>query len=215
MRMKSYGELTITLRDCSVQQFGDLAEKETAGGWTRDRSKDVEMNRTSSDGAWFTFVLRGHEILPSAYLFITQEKTANVLYVPNVISPARDQLTYDEYNQVLQSFATHILTPLKNRGILSFELRGFEIDLSAEIPVHVFDRLRRFSALANKRTGSSHPLDQERWMDFLIASDQAGVRLSSHTLRRWLVEIEGWDSDQASRLAEEYEFGRGLLERAS
>jgi hypothetical protein len=210
--MKTYGELSIDLHGISLEKFGDVAEASATGGWARDRSKDEELKRNGGS-AWFTFTLTGHKTLPSAFLFVAQKKSTDTLYVPNIISPARDRLNYDEYNEILQSFADSVLVPLKD--VISFDLSKADIDLSAELPKEVFDRLRNFCVLANKKTGSSHPLDQQRWMEFLIASDEAGVQLDSHTLARWLVEVEGWDNEQASRLAEEYEFGRGLLQRAS
>lgn len=132
--------------------------------------------------------------------------------MPNVISPARDRLNYGEYNQLLQSFAESVLVPLLRQSNIEFDLGGMEMDLKAKLPQHVYDRLCLFSQLANKNTGSSHPLDLERWMDFLVAIDEAQVELDSHTIARWLVEVEGWEGEQASRLADEYEFGRELLQ---
>lgn len=212
--MKTYGELAIELRGVTPEQFGDAAEAAASGGWARDRSKDDEMRRGGGGDPWFTFTLTGHSTLPTTFVFVTQRhKTSSALYVPNAISPARDHLTYDEYNQLLASFADGVLAPLKAAGKIDFALFGSDIDLTRQLPQAVYDRLRRFSVAANKRTGSSHPLDQERWMDFLIAVDDARIRLDSQTLARWLVESEGWDADQASRLAEEYEFGRELLQR--
>ena len=213
--MKTYGELSIDLLGISPEKFGDLAEASATGGWARDRSKDEEMKRTGGSGAWFTFALSAHKTLPSAFLFITQKESSDRLYIPNIFSLARDRLTYDEYNQILKSFADSVLVPLRDRKVINFNLSGTDIDLSTLLPMEVFDRLRKFSALANKKTGSSHPLDHDRWMDFLIASDEAEVKLDPNTLARWLVEVEGWGREQASRLAEEYEFGRDLLQRAS
>jgi hypothetical protein len=211
--MKTYGELSIDLHSISPEEFGDLAAAAAIGGWARDRSKDEEMKRTGGNGAWFTFTLTGHMTLPSAFLFVTQKGSGTTLYVPNIISPARDRLDYDEYNQILKSFAESVLTPLDAQNVIEFSLSRMDLELAAQLPKDVYDRLRRFSVAANKKTGSSHPLDQERWMDFLVASDEARVLLDSHTLARWLVEVEGWKNEQASRLAEEYEFGRELLQR--
>jgi len=210
--MKTFGELSIDLHGLSPDDFGDLAEASATGGWARDRSKDEEMQRTGGGGAWFTFALSGHKTLPSAFLFITQKGSADTLYVPNVISPARDRLNYEEYNQILQSFTESVLAPLKSQSTIEFGLGGMEIDLAERMPQQVYDCLRLFSRAANKRTGSTHPLDLERWLDFLVAIDEAQVELDSHTLARWLVEVEGWEGEQASRLAEEYEFGRELLQ---
>jgi hypothetical protein len=178
----------------------------------RDRSKDEEMRRTGG-GAWLTFALTGHPSLPPAFRFLRGNKVTEKLYVSNILSPARDRLTYDEYNEILKSFSEAVLERMKAQHAIDFNLSGMDVDLSAQLPKDVYARLRLFSVAANKKTGSSHPLDQERWMDFLIASDKATVVLDSHTLARWLVEIEGWESEQASRLAEEYEFGRELLQR--
>jgi hypothetical protein len=209
--MKNYGELFVDLKDVSPEKFGELAEAAAIGGWARDRSKDEELMRAGGN-ARFTFTLTGHKSLPSAFLFLTQ-KSPCTLYVPNIVSPARDQLGYDEYNDILKSFSEGVLAPLQKHHPIDVKLSGTDIDLSAQLPEVVYQRLHHFSVTANKRTGSSHPLDQDRWMEFLIASDEEQAVLDPHTLARWLVEVEGWEPGQASRLAEEYEFGRELLQR--
>jgi hypothetical protein len=209
--MKTFADLTIDLKGLPPVTFGELAETHAQRGWARDRSKDQEMNRTGG-GTWFTFTLTGQKDLPAAFLFLT-EKTSGTLYVPNVISPSRDRLSYEEYNQILQSFVEGVLVPVQQHHPIEFKMSNTEIDLAARLPREVYERLRRFSAAANKKTGSTHPFDQERWMDFLVATDEMQTPLDAHTLARWLVEVDGWEIEQASRLAEEYEFGRELLKR--
>src|ERR1700723_3469156 len=124
--MKTYGELSIDLHGISQEKFGELAEGAVSGGWVRDRSKDEEMKRTGG-GAWFTFTLTGHRSLPSAFLFVTDKKSAGMLYVPNIISPARDRLSCDEYNQILQSFADSVLLPLKGQNVIDFSLSRMDV----------------------------------------------------------------------------------------
>jgi hypothetical protein len=209
--MKTFAELSVNLNGLSPEEFGELAEAVASDGWRRDRSKDEEMKRTG--GAWMTFSLTGHPNLPPAFLFLTHKADADKFNVTNIISPARDRLTYDEYNEILKSFSDAVLARVSAQRTIDFDLGGMDVDLAAQLPQDVYSRLRLFSVAANKRTGSSHPLDQERWMDFLIASDKATVSLDSHILARWLVEVEGWESELASRLAQEYEFGRELLQR--
>lgn len=209
--MKTFGDLLIELKGLTPEKFGEMAEGHAQSGWARDRSKDEEMTRTGG-GVWFTFSLTGHKNLPSAFVFLTQ-KSPGTLYVPNVISPARDRLSYDEYNDILKSFCDGVLVPVQKHHPIDIKLSRAEIDLSAQLPKEVYQRLRQFSVAANKKTGSSHPFDQARWMDFLIATDEMQTSLDSQTLARWLVEAEGWGAEEASRLAEEYEFGRELLER--
>ena len=81
--------------------------------------------------------------------------------------------------------------------------------------------LRRFSSAANRSTGSSHPLDERRWMEFVIACAQATPRqdrpplsptLNGGLLKRWLTEVDAWAADVASHLVELYEFGSSLIE---
>ena len=69
--------------------------------------------------------------------------------------------------------------------------------------------LASFSHIANK--SMPHPLDEERWREFLIAAHKENARLDESTLNRWLVEDEGWLEDSASDLASQYYFARELL----
>jgi hypothetical protein len=210
--MKTFGELTIIPKSVSSDAFADRAEAAATNGWARDRSKDAQMSRQGG-GVWYTFTLTGHQTLPPAFLFITQKRLQNFLYVPNIISPVRDHLSYDEYNRLLRSFYDDVLQRMEPKGEIDFTLTGTNLDLSKDLPKDVYERLRVFSATANKTTGSSHPYDRERWLDFLIKAVDAGTELDTHTLQRWLVEEERWGPEEAARLAEEYEFGRELLER--
>lgn len=209
--MKTYGELRIKLNDCTPDEFGDRAETAATNGWSRDRSKDLAMRQAGS-GSSYTFTLTGHDTLPPAFLFLT-DHSSGVLYVSNVISPAHDRLNYDQYNDILKSFCDGVLAHIQPRNSVEIDLSGGTIDLSTQLPAEVYKRLQAFSVGANKKTGSSHPFDRERWMDFLIQAVEARAVLDAHTLTRWLVEEGNWDPEQASRLGEKYEFGRDLLER--
>lgn len=73
--------------------------------------------------------------------------------------------------------------------------------------------LKRFSSLANKSTGRSHPLDEERWLDFIISAHHGGRSLDPEQLSRWLIEVERWSDDIAHDLASEYSMGMALLDR--
>jgi len=143
--------------------------------------------KRSGGGAWLTFTLTGHQSLPPAFLFLT-ERSSGLLYVPNVISPARDRLNYDEYNEILKDFCACVLSCIQPQNSIEFHLEGATIDLSTQLPGEVYKKLYSFSVAANKKTGSTHPFDRERWMDFLIEAVKAQATLSSQTLARWLVE---------------------------
>jgi hypothetical protein len=65
--------------------------------------------------------------------------------------------------------------------------------------------------MANKHAGFLLTRDQERWLDFIVTTHRAGSRLDASTLRRWLIENEGWSPEIAGQLAGEYAFGGELL----
>ena len=60
---------------------------------------------------------------------------------------------------------------------------------------------------------SSHPMDERRWFDFIIAVHRSGKRVGTDHLARWLEDVEGWDERSANKLASEFERGMALLER--
>jgi hypothetical protein len=47
--------------------------------------------------------------------------------------------------------------------------------------------------------------------NFVLAAHRERSSLHASTLRRWLIEIEGWAPDVAEQLAIDYEYGRELL----
>ena len=73
-------------------------------------------------------------------------------------------------------------------------------------------KLRIFSSLANKGTGSSHPSDQERWNDFICQAFTDKSENIQGILERWLIEEEKWHYEIASDLTIEFESGISLLE---
>ena len=85
-------------------------------------------------------------------------------------------------------------------------------ELDDWLPRAAADALRRFSSLANKATGSSHPSDRERWFAFLIAAHCDRGSLNAGRLERWLIESERWPIESAQGLAVEYELALDLLE---
>lgn len=209
--MKTFGDVHVTLRTLSPTAFADRAEAAATNGWTLDRSKYDEL-RSVGGQSWFTFPLTNHPTLPPSLLFLSL-KPDGTLAVSNVIPAAVGQLDYDEYNAILKSFCDDVLSKIQPPESIDFSLTGTTIDLSVRLPADVFERLQLFSDWANKSTGSSHPSDRDRWMDFIIAAANCPDALDSHTLERWLVEEGQWGAEEAEELAVEYEFGCQLLRR--
>ena len=168
-----------------------------------EREKDITedimaFERGSRDG------------LPASGLFLWGE--SGEYKVVNIVPLEIDQISINIYNNVLNDFVNRVIQPTS-------KVSGFHIEISARkqsitdwTSKEAADALHRFSVLANKSTGSSHPLDQKRWFEFLFSVRKTHEKLDSYLLKRWLIEVEGWSPDVAIELIDQYEFGMNLLD---
>lgn len=65
---------------------------------------------------------------------------------------------------------------------------------------------------ANKSTGSAHPLDKERWNEFMISVVNKHEDLPLDALNEWLLD-DGFSEDMAHKLLIEFENGTNLLKQ--
>jgi hypothetical protein len=163
----------------------------------------------------------GKEFLDADYLDANGEKVAMLVvlhdgagkvYVPNIIPRQKNSLTEAEYNEILAAFDRDVLSPAVGRWGREHrreETKG-QISVDDVFPEPLARLLRVFSKLANKST--LHPLDDERWREFLIATHRSGAQVHAETLRTLLVEELDWPEEQATKLAGEYYNGLELLE---
>jgi hypothetical protein len=133
--------------------------------------------------------------------------------VTNIVPIEERELKYRAYNALLDDFLAKVVLPINAAFGFTVETTSAQQTLDDWVPKSVADALRRFSASANKRTGTSHPMDQQRWFAFLIAAHESRANLDTGRLVRWLHEIEDWPEDDASDLAIEYEQGLALLKQ--
>ena len=132
--------------------------------------------------------------------------------VSNILPLATVQLRISEYNDVLNDFRVQIVEPVVSNDPEFFvEVTKRKRSITDWISQEAADALHIFSVGANKSTGSSHPSDQERWFQFLIATYKTKSELDAGSLLEWLTEVEEWPSDVAEDLVGQYEFGIGLL----
>ncbi|TFI59750.1 hypothetical protein E2493_02615 [Sphingomonas parva] len=134
-------------------------------------------------------------------------------YVPNVTPVAMGQFTISQYNAVLDDFANAVARPVARRFGFGVGLTAAIQSLDDWLPPEAAAALRRFSAAANKSSGASHPLDERRWFDFIIAVHRCRGQIGSDRLGRWLHEVEGWDEDSSHHLVAQFERGLALLSR--
>lgn len=132
-------------------------------------------------------------------------------YVPNIVPMEMGSLTYRQYNAALTKFIEYIVEPVASQFGFAIGKTNSSQTLEDWVALDTALKLRRFSLAANKSTGASHPMDQRRWFDFLIAAHREQGTLDASQLGRWLMEVEGWDEDIAHKLAGDFENGLALL----
>ena len=144
---------------------------------------------------------------------LTILKTDSQYEVANIVPLTQNQLSYDEYNGILQLFYDDFLKNYNQSDISVSYNESDEITEKDILKEETVSALKTFSNCANKSTGSIHPLDKKRWFDFICAAYKNGDwrELSEWYLESFLIEDYGWSPEWASKLASEYNFGIRLL----
>lgn len=177
----------------------DLKEesiRDTAGGHLVDV---IAFERTATEG------------LPGVTLWMFEDGEG--YKVSNVVPINQGQLDVSGYNAALVDFASTVVSPIIKSSGIELVLTSADQTIEDWTDPATASALKRFSSLANKSTGRSHPLDEERWLDFIIAAHRGGRPLDSEQLSSWLIEVEQWSDEIAHELASDYSMGMDLLNR--
>jgi len=140
-------------------------------------------------------------------------------YLQNIVpenpldNPAWDKKK-DIYNSRLQLFREQIIEPLQFNADVNIIFDGDMKTIEELTSPEIGQKLRSFSALANKSTLHSHPLDYQRWSNFVFTVHKSGMQnfLDSDRLEDWLIHA-GWRREGASELAREYSSNLAILEK--
>lgn len=207
--MKIFQDLTIKGEFSALEHFVREIEVSLKENWSRNRAMEEQVKPLDSSPTWcFAFAGRGEE--PAAFLWLAYREP-DELYVPNIVPAGTERLSHDQYNRVVQEFYKAFVKEAARKTGVRADLGREKVELDELLSEKTAQALRRFSTLANKSTGSSHPRDRMRWEEFLISAHLEESRLAPDELKRWLVEEQQWPSDKASDLAVEYEEAMSLL----
>jgi len=183
------------------------------GPWRHEveREEDLRHNAGGEDDDVIVLARDAFDDIDESGLVLWQKKDS--YWVSNIVPRNVGELGITKYNLILRDFAARIAKPAAQAGGFAVELTLSDKTLDDWLASEPADELRRFSKLANKSTGASHPMDRERWFNFLISAHKTAKRPDPEQLARWLVEVDGWPGERARELAIDYEFALGLLER--
>jgi hypothetical protein len=209
--LEVFQDLHLRSRSASTS-IRDILLSQVRAPWSHDaeREQDIRSHALHKEDV-IALVREQFGDIDEASLVLWQEDTG--YRVANIVPRKIGELGITKYNVILQDFVESVVRPAATAGGFDVDLTPSQQSLENWMDGSVAAALRRFSTLANKSTGASHPRDQERWFEFLIAAHRTSARFDPDRLARWLVEVEGWPGDTAHELAIDYEFALGLLQK--
>jgi hypothetical protein len=134
-------------------------------------------------------------------------------WISNIVPAEIGQFSKAEYNAVLDDFYTRYIKPTAENLQLKLTLTNSHRDLDEWVGADAQRQLEVFSAMSPKAS-SSHPMDRQRWLDFVISAHKhtKTEQLPTEVLEIWLIN-EGWPEEVAQKLAADYIDSVELLKR--
>lgn len=215
--MKTYRELYFKGKSRQLTDFVRDIRKFVVGNW-----KVEKQTERWKDYLFIDYV--GEEVDKARVsIYIGDIAKVREINVGNIIPLEKSQLNVDEYNSILMKFYSDIIKPYQDAGtdlVISRPSNDIFEPLSV-ISKEALDKLEKFCRNANKSTGSSHPCDKERWLDFVCQTVDDGKMFDTTTLAIFLQDEDywgekpkdfigvmghyAWDEEKAYELALEYE----------
>mgnify|MGYP000865275891 CR=1 FL=1 len=205
--IEAFQDLAIWLDSHTPGEVRDALASQATSPW-RHAPEREHHDSLHIEAEYFAFELEAQGDTPKVGLVLWKDE--GQLRVTNVVPVDTGQLSIRQYNHALRLFHERVASPVASRLGLRIEISKDRESLTDWMSSGAADLLRRFSATANKSTGSSHPSDRARWMAFLIAAHKERLQIAEK-LKRWLIEVDRWPQERAIELVIEYEFGSELL----
>ena len=121
-----------------------------------------------------------------------------------------DALTKEQYNKIVDFFNNTVLQPLMGNRYRIIETSD-TVKMEDIIPKSYLP-LVRFVESTSIESPFSHPLDREKWYEFVCKLNSNNEYLSSGDLRQWLLEDMGRDDKLVDIIIDKYEDATELLE---
>lgn len=185
-------------------------------GWRRDtHMEEIVRSQQPQRRVVYCFSTPTLPLQGQCNVWFHTNDSQTAVELTNIVPQGLMQLSKPEYNFIVDLFyntflANHIDTTGIHINITS-DIKTIEEAFHPDTAL----KLRSFSDSANKSTGSGHPSDQKRWVDFIIAAFTNHDQVSSTELMGFLTEDLEWHSDISVNLIMEYAFGLDVLKQFS
>lgn len=217
--MKIFRELYFRGNLNELKRFVDNIGEYAIGDW-----RSVPKAKSGELKEYLSFDYSGNKVEnASVAIYLGDMIKTGELRVINIVPLNKNQLSVEEYNDVLMLFYKDIVVPFKEKNNY-VEIPQPSDDIFDPLSVMsktALEKLKKFCGAANKSTGSAHPCDRERWLNFICQTVVDERIIDSDTLRNFLQDKEywhekpddflgvmgsfAWDEEKAYELSMEYE----------
>lgn len=222
--MKSYQDLQLLqgFKEKEKLDFLRKIKERLPKNWIYQKTLLDNYEKNSGLSAKTLLVVLSPEI-KSKKANIWLRANENAIEVINIVPENSNELNYEEYNTILNEFLDKCILSIPGYENIPFEMSLDDISIQEILPPNVYQLLSQWEIGCNKDTGNTHPIDETRWMDFLIGLHKAYNYDFNYPkenfieiFKRWLLEEKTeWRNreDIAYKLIGDLEYGLDLLER--
>ena len=207
--MQVFRDLNVLIPEAKASDFFDRLEKMLDDGWSRDLESEGRARQFSEPN--FRYFRCSSGPRRESAMLAMYKGESDEWYVSNIVPAEKSRLSHDEYNSILEEFFEKYIKPVSTELGFTHKISDSSQTLEDWIGEDAANKLRVFSRSTNRSTGSSHPMDRERWLAFIYAIYDGGCRLPTDRLLRWLIEEDNWPEEWAHDLVLEYEFALSVL----
>lgn len=203
--MKIFRELFITGTEADLRKIVEYFEQHQYDEWIFSK-----MFPGTGD-EYLDFEYHGDK-LPHAAVALFFNKEEKKYFVSNIIPLEKSELSTEEYNSILMMFYHDIIQNINIPGLNFPSPTSDEFDISVYLSNEALQKLKYFSL--NKSTGSHHPLDRNRWYEFIIYTyKHEKYKEITESVLTLILQSLDWEESIIEELVSEYQFGIGLLEK--
>lgn len=205
--MKKFKDLTISTANDADAIDALVQIQDACKGSPFLYGEDIEKQYAPNDH--IAHIVAKISNLPEAVLIVFANDAA--VKVLNIVpwKQSTNRLTKTEYNAILDIFAEKVITPLFHDKY-EIVITPDEVSMRDIIP-ESFESLNSFVNCPGKQSPFSHPLDRERWFEFICSLTTTGEYLSAGDLELYLLEDEGWDLELVEDVIGRFEDATDLL----
>lgn len=194
-------EVKIKYNPQQLQAFEETLKALEIWSYNANMSDWYKKNLSESGPAFcFEYPLNISDKQEKVNVWFFGESGRQSLHITNITPVIRNEVITEYIRTNYWEIQEDLFNKLKNY----FPNETF-LEVSKEWKeTEAFNKLKLFSQLANKATGTNHQLDFERWYAFVNSAYENKIEIPSDELFEALLDL-GWEEELANRLVDKFE----------